>query len=427
MKRVAGVLLASLMFMPICPVYASESTSSTVSDSSVSDSTTSEKVVLQDLYQMNYADIQKVIMERNPTVKTNMDLINSADNGYLALDDAKSDLSGSSGDLRKMIKALRDQENKPDISAADKAALEVQIRGYQGSMASLGNSIQTLENKAEDAAQSIEKVKLNVEMVNQQIYSGTESLFFLNDALSNQRQGLENNIAYLNKKSAAITLQKTLGMISDLDVSNFDQQIKDLNFQLDMLKQQQDTTRGQVNLLIGQEFNHPLDLVTNLPTDQTNLKTLDYSKDFTTVMDKSYALQLQQMEIDAKQLALTHSEVMDGIDTYAYKKAQADLDAETTKLEDANKKIKQGFDQAYKAVQDKLEASNLEQSRLDNLKIKLNNAQLSNKVGLISNLDLTAATVEYDGQVLKVKNAQEDWMKAYTVYQWLLKGVSASS
>ena len=423
MKRVVGVLLASLMLMPVYPVYASEST---VNESTTSDSTASKKVVLQDVYRLNYADIEKVIMERNPTVKTNMDLINSADNGYLALDDAKSDLSGSAGDLRKMIKILREQQSADGITAEEKATIEVKIKGYQAQMASLGNSIETLANTVEDTAQSIEKVKLNVEMVNQQIYSGTENLFFLNDTLANQKQGLENNISYLNKKNEAITLQKTLGMISDLEVSNFDQQIKDLNYQLEMLKQQQNTVRGQVNLLIGQDFNHPLELNTNLSVDEAKVKALDYQKGYTTTLIKSYTLQLQRMEIEAKQLALEHSEEMDGIDTYGYKKAQADLDAETTKLADVNKKLKQEFDLAYNDIQVKLDATKLEESRLANLKTKLNNAQLSHQVGLISSLDLTAATVEYDSQVLKVESVQEDLMKAYTVYQWLLKGVSAA-
>ena len=423
MKRVAGVLLASLMLMPLSPVYASESVTN---DPTVSGSTTSNKVVLQDIYQFNYADIEKVIMERNPTVKTNMDLIDSADNGYLAIDDARGDISSSVGGISKMIKSLRAQLNEDGITPEEQAAIQVQIKGYQAQIASLGNSIESLENQSEDAEKSVEQAKLNVEMVNQQILSGTENLFFTNDALTIQMQGIENNISYLNKKSEAITLQRTLGMVSELDVSTFDQQIKDLNYQLDMLKQQQETVRGQVNLMIGQDFNHPLELSTNLSVDKVEVAALNYTNDFKKTMDKSYSIKLQEMEIDAKQLALEHSEESDGKDSYAYKKAQADLDAETTKLADVNKKLKQEFDLAYNDIQDKLEASELEQSRLDNLKTKLSNAQLSNKLGLISNLDLTAATVEYDGQVLKAQNAQEDLMKTYTTYQWLLKGVSAS-
>jgi len=420
-KKVAGVLLASLMLMPISPVYASDSTSSGTTESAAS-----ENVVLQQLYQLNYADIEKVIMERNPTVKTNNASLNSADNGYLAIDDSRDDVSSTVGGISRMIKKLRAQANADGITPEEKAAILVTIRGYQAQIASLGNSIETLENSAEDAAQSVEKAKLNVEMGNQQICLGTENLFFQNDALKNQRQGLENNISYLTKKNDSIKLQKTLGMVSDLDVSNFDQQIKDLNYQLDMVKQQQDTVRGQVNLLIGQNFNHPLELDTNISVDEAKVKALDYNKDFTLVMEKSYKLQLQQMAIDAKKLALQHSEEMDGLDSYAYKKAQADVDAENMNLFDKNIKLKQEFDQTYKDVQDKLDAYKLAQSGLDNLKTKLNNTQLSNKVGLVSNLDLTGVTVEYDAQVLKAQNAEEDLMKAYTVYQWLLKGVSAS-
>jgi hypothetical protein len=410
------------MLMPLSPVYASESTTSGSTESAAS-----ENVVLPQLYQLNYADIEKVIAERNPTVKTNMDLIDSADNGYLAINDAKGDISSSVGSLTQMIKALRVKENADGTTPEQKATYEVQIRGYQAQIASLGNSIATLENNAEDAEQSVAKAKTNVEMVNQQIFSSTQSLFFANDALGIQRKGLEDNISYLTKKNEAINLQKALGMVSALDVSTFDQQIKDLNYQIDMVKQQQDTVRGQVNLLVGQDFNHPLDLIGNYSFDEANASTQDYPKDLQTAMEKSYALKLQQMDIDAKQLALDHSEEMDGIDTYAYKKAQADLDAAKTTLDDVNKKLKQQFDQAYNDVHDKLEASKLEQSRLDVEKTKLSNAQLSNKVGTLSNLDLEGVTVEYNGQVLKAQNAQEDLLKAYTVYQWLLKGVGPAS
>ena len=423
MKRVAGVLLASLMLMPICPVYASESITN---ESTANESATIKDLVPQQIYQLNYADIEKVIMERNPTIKANVARIDSADNGYLAIDDTKGDLAGSSGDIGRMIKALKAQANTDGITPAEKAAIEVKIRGYQAQRASLGNNIETLENSSEDAAQGIEKVKLNIEMTNQQIFSNTENSFFQNDSLKNQRQGLENNIAYLNKKKEAVDIQKTLGMISDLDVSNFDQQLKDLNFQLDTAKQQQETLLGQVNLLIGQDYNHPLELISNPVVDEGQIKDLDYTKDLAKAINMSYALKLQRMEIDAKQLALEHAEEMDGIDTYSYKKAQADIEAENLKLKDVSKKLTQGFDLAYNAIQDKLDASKLEQSRLDNLKTKLSNAQLSNQVGLISNLDLAGIGVEYDGQVLKVKNAQEDLMKAYTAYQWLVKGVGTA-
>ena len=314
MKRVAGVLLASLMLMPICPVYASESTTS---ESTANESGTVKIVVPQQIYQLNYADIEKVIMERNPTVKANMERIDSADNGYLALDDSKDDLAGGVGDLRRMIKILREQQKADGITPSEIEALEVRIRGYQGQMASLGNSIESMENQSEDAAQSIESVKLNIEMANQQIFSNTENSFFQNDSLKNQRQGLENNIEYLNKKKEAIDIQKTLGMISDLDVSNFDQQLKDLNFQLDTAKQQQETLLGQVNLLIGQDYNHPLELISNPVVDEVQIKDLDYTKDLAKAINMSYALKLQRMEIDAKQLALEHAEEMDGIDPYS--------------------------------------------------------------------------------------------------------------
>ncbi|MHB8125716.1 MAG: TolC family protein [Desulfitobacteriaceae bacterium] len=411
MKRVAGVLLISLAFMPLYPAYASESTPV-------------EQVVLQEINQLRYEDIEKIIMERNPTVKTNIELIDSASNGYLAIHDSKSNLSDNYGYYRQQIKQLKaSEEGKTEEQIA---AIEQQIASLQASIAGINNSMEKLENTEEDTAQSVEMAKLQVEMGNQQIISGAQSLFFNSDALMLQQKGYENTLSYLNKKYEVVKLQKSLGLVSDLDESNFAQQIKDLNDALDQNKQNQDTICGQVNLMIGQDFNHPLELVSNAAVDEATINALDYQKDLASVMEKNYNIILLQMSIEAKELALDHSEEMDGLDSYAYKAAQEDLNIAVLSLDEGKRKLKQGFELAYKDVFDKLKTIKLEQSRLDNLKTKLNNAQLSNELGLISDLELRGVTVEYDGQVLKVQNAQEDVMKAYTTYQWMVKGISVS-
>lgn len=408
MRKLFGViaLTATLALMPLQAAYGSES-----------------EPKVTEVFQLNFKDIQTTIEERNPDVKKKNENISSLENGYLSLEDAQSDLSDSISGLGRRIDALRqDAIDNPGNAVSDNA----QISSLGSSIGGLQQQLNSLDNTSLDMGKRVEIAKLSTEMTNQLIVVGTQNLFFTNDNLRRLGQITENNLNYLNKNLNVLKLRQSLGLGVDLDVKTTEQQVKDLAYKGEQINRQLDTIRGQVNIFIGQDFDHELNLVSSEMVSEDSVNALNYKQDLTVAMDKSYKLIIQENEIEAKQLALEQVERTDGVDTFEYKQALANLEAEKINLEDAKKRLKQEFDQAYNAVQDMLQASKLEQSLLDNLKTKLKTAQLSNQLGLISNLELIGATADYDGQILKVQIAQGDVVKAYTIYLWLVKGVSVS-
>ncbi len=412
MKKIilASALTAGLLVMPLHAVYASE-----VNDTNI--------VSNSDISQLKYEDIQRVIMEKSFKVRINTDTVDSIENGFLSLQDAKDSLSDSLSTLKRTIRQLKDSEKAP---GADIASIETQISILSNSAVGIEKNLNSLENQEEDVAKRVEKTKFSIEMANKVIVLQTEGLFFANDALMRQRQTLESNLTYLNKSYDVLKLRQTLGMVSELDLKDMEQKIKDIKYQTDLISQKLDSVRGQANILIAQDFNHPLNLINQVLVDEDKIKAMNYKKDSVIAMDKNYSLKLQQMEIEAKQLSLDHAEETDGCDSYAYKGALADLDAEILKFEEAKRETAQAFDSVSNTVHDNLEAYQLEKGGFDNLKIKLNNARLSNQLGLISDLDMLEATVEYTNQELKVQNAYEELFKAFTAYQWFLDGVNVS-
>ncbi|MFZ3130589.1 MAG: hypothetical protein WA125_05655, partial [Desulfosporosinus sp.] len=412
MKKIilASALTAGLLVMPLQAVCASE-----VNETNV--------VSNLDISELKYEDIQKVIMEKSLKVRINTDTINSTENGYLSIQDSKDSLSNSISSLNRTIRNLKESETEPD---ADIASIETQISTLNSRVDSLEESLTSLENQEADVAKSLEKAKLSIEMANKVIVFQTESLFFTEDALLQQRQTLENNLTYLNKSYDVLKLRLTLGMVSELDLKDMEQKNKDLKNQTELISQRVDSIRGQVNILIAQDFNHPLNLITQVLVDEGKIKAMNYNNDFVTAMDKNYSLKLQQMVIEAKQLTIDHAEETDGQDSYVYKGALADLDAETLKFEEVQRETEQAFDTVSDTVHNNMEAYQLEKDRFDIFKIKLNNARLSNQLGLISDLDMLGVTVEYNNQELKLQNANEELFKAFTAYQWFLDGVNVS-
>lgn len=74
----------------------------------------------------------------------------------------------------------------------------------------------------------------------------------------------------------------------------------------------------------------------------------------------------------------------------------------------------------------KAEALALEQTKLKNEQVKLNNAELQQSVGMISGIALEASKLPYQNQLAKVKTAESNLLKSYTQYQWLLEGLNVA-
>ncbi|MHB1406513.1 MAG: TolC family protein [Desulfitobacteriaceae bacterium] len=264
---------------------------------------------------------------------------------------------------------------------------------YQSQLMSIEAQIQSLNSDDNGVAEVQQSI------ASDQIVWGAQQLYLTYNDLSAQADNLLHQLKVLQDQLTITKLQVQLGMATATDVKGTESKISDLAYGLHTLNENRNWIKGNLNTMLGQDFDTALTLAANPTVAESEVKALDYDTD----LDKAIAWN--------KEILL---KVKSASDTIPNSVAE---DIQNMKL-----KTKLDFDKAYQGLNDKLQALKNEQAKLALEQEKLDQAQLSYNLGLLAGISLEGAKIPYENQKLKVSNAQTEVVKAYQQYQWLLQG-----
>lgn len=271
---------------------------------------------------------------------------------------------------------------------------------YQSQLMSIESQIQSLTSKSADNGVA----NIQQSIVNDQIVWGAQQLYLTYNDLSAQAENLQKQLKLLQDQLTIAKLQFQLGMTIGTDVKTTESKISDLAFGLKTLNDNRNWIKGNINIMLDQEFDTNLTIAPNPAVDETTVNALNYDTD----LDKAITLS-KDILLKVK----TESNIIPDSVTY---------DIQNLKL-----KTKLDFDKSYQGLRNMLQTLKNEEAKLAIEQEKLDYAQQSYSYGLISTISLEAAKVPYEGQKLKVSNAQTDLVKAYNLYQWLIQGTNHTS
>lgn len=391
---------------------------------------------------INYNNIESTILGRNTAVKINRNTLDSLQINYENLSKTEEDLKDGIRGLEsvlRMYKQQRDLISFGEVSedeGTNSALLSIEqilkgiysanISTLLGNISSMETQLEKLQDQKEDMVTTIDKMTLNGEMVNSQMVSAGENLIFAYYAIDEQMENIDKNIAMLQEQLRILKIQESLGNISSIDIEGIELTIEELNSTKEALDNQKLNIKRQLNLLLGQSYNTPLEISFTPSLDIYKISSMNNKEDLNTAVENSYELRLQKYEIDTKQVALERAKIDedDGENSNKYKLANIDLENEEIEFEDAKRNYKLKFQQLYETVKDKQKALTLENKKLAQEKTKLEAAKKKYDLGVISKKDYDDAQSYYDLELIKVETAKSDLFTAYRKYEWMLKGLN---
>lgn len=391
---------------------------------------------------INYNNIESTILERNTAVKINRNTLDSLQINYKNLLESEEDLKdGIRGleSLLRMYKQQRDSISFDDASEDDgvnsalsdieqilQGIFSANIATLLGNISAMETQLENLHKQQEDMFTTIDKMALNGEMVNNQMVFAGENLIFVYYAIDEQKENIDKNIAMIQDQLRILKIQESLGNIPSMDIEGVELTIEELNSTKEALDNQKLNIKRQLNLLLGQSYNTPLEIAFTPTLDIYTISSMNNKEDLNTAVENSYELRLQKYEIDAKQVALERAKIDedDGENSNKYKLANIDLENERLKFEDAKRNYELKFQQLYDLVKDKQKALNLENRKLAQEKNKMEVAKKKYDLGLVSKKDYDDAKSYYDLELIKVETAKSDLFTAYRKYEWMLKGLN---
>lgn len=431
MKKIFAIFISLLMFISI-NTYAVELSNDENTDTIIK--------------TIDFSSMEKNILEKNMTVKINKNTINSLSINYFNLREAEDDLEDGIEEMENLLSIYQAQSVNfnPVLDPADpdkedlkdvylnvnkiltslKGINDSNIATLQGNISSMEKQLESINRQQADMSRTIQKMQVQTEMVNKQMVWAGESLILVYDSINEQEKSIDNNLTMLEKQLKVLKIQEELGLISKMDIQNLQLKIEDLNYAKTTLHEQKENIKGQLNLLLGQPYDNPLEIEFAIKIDNKKLNSMDSEKDLLTAADSSYTLILQQHEVDSKITLLDRAKDDNGTHSNEYTLAENDLENEQLKLDDAKRQFDLSFKKLYQEVKGKEKALTLEKKKLEHEKDKQSIIDLRYELGLISGMEYDNSKAAYDNQLIKVETAESDLFKSYRKYEWMLKGIS---
>lgn len=430
MKKIFAIFISLLMFISI-NTYAVESSNDENTDTIIK--------------TIDFSSMEKNILEKNMTVKINKNTINSLSINYFNLREAEDDLEDGIEEMENLLSIYQAQSVNfnPVLDPADpdkedlkdvylnvnkiltslKGINDSNIATLQGNISSMEKQLESINRQQADMSRTIQKMQVQTEMVNKQMVWAGESLILVYDSINEQEKSIDNNLTMLEKQLKVLKIQEELGLISKMDIQNLQLKIEDLNYAKTTLHEQKENIKGQLNLLLGQPYDNPLEIEFAIKIDNKKLNSMDSEKDLLTAADSSYTLILQQHEVDSKITLLDRAKDDNGTHSNEYTLAENDLENEQLKLDDAKRQFDLSFKKLYQEVKGKEKTLTLEKKKLEHEKDKQSIIDLRYELGLISGMEYDNSKAVYDNQLIKVETAESDLFKSYRKYEWMLKGI----
>ncbi len=270
---------------------------------------------------------------------------------------------------------------------------------YQSQLMSVESQIQSLISQTDD--NGVASVQQSI--VNDRIVWGAQQLYLTYNDLSAQVDNLMKQLMLLQSQLTIVKLRFQLGMTTSTEVKTTEAKVGDLAIGFKTLNENRNWIKGSLNTMLGQDFDTNLTIAANPAVSESDVNTVNYDAD----LDKAVTWSKEILLKVKSESSIIPDSVVD--------------DIQNLKL-----KTRLNFDKSYQGLNNKLQALKNEQSKLVIEQEKLEQVQLSYNLGMLSNIALEAAKVPCENQKLKVSNAQNDLVKAYTIYQWLIQGTDLS-
>ncbi|MDR0434945.1 MAG: hypothetical protein LBH21_07845 [Gracilibacteraceae bacterium] len=267
--------------------------------------------------------------------------------------------------------------------------LGVQIATVQAQAASLSASMSSVSGQLDSAALSVEKA--GDTMVN-----AMESLYISYNSLRERRLALEAKRGLAEKGLAIARLQRELGMNLEVDVTLAEISLRELDDGLRQLRNSEATLIRQLNVNIGQDAAHAMQIGAVPVISGDSVSRLDWEADAEKYSDGSYDVRSAVLADDDHGMAYARA---------GYKENLRGL---------------------YLTLIDKQQALNLASSKHTAAQRQFAFAELKYQLGLLAEVAYLSEKSAFQDADAAYKTAYNDFYQAYNNYEWGTLGLVVS-
>lgn len=412
-KLISALLACALLAGTAAPTFAAEDTADTAAKTPAGIGAEAPALKVR---QMGLLAVQKAVTENNSTVRM---LRKNAS----AIESATSGSSSSAGSLNpgqaysQLADTLQGIINDGKLSGDMKKTYEAQIEALRANADNLNFSVSSQMQSAMAMLSQLDdqayQLRRRADSIANQMAKTAQDLLYTMETMDYQMENLKNGIATLDRNLAVLRVQRSRGMIGQLQLETVENQ----RIQLVNSQQTLANMREQIGLTLSQLCGLDADTIVEPSTlvmpyegelDRINAKTglENAKKNSFDIWSKRVSLRTAQNVYD-KDVSGTAEAV----------KAAEDQLAVT------QESVESAYATVIQDMKDSRVSLKAAENALTQAKDDLRLAGVKYKIGTLSKLGCQSAQDSVDSAEINVKLAQLKVVQCYSACQWAEQGV----
>ncbi|EGW39975.1 TolC family protein [Desulfosporosinus sp. OT] len=362
---------------------------------------------------ISFEDIGPLITEQNLQVDINQ---NNREDSNVGAGKLRKDIR----DINRRLDKINDE--KDGLSMPADASLIIALNTEKGA---LTDQLKTLERQLEDMPTSVDSTDTSSTMSDKTQIRTAEGAFITLNTLKLASSDLTMSITNLQNQLSTMQLRENLGVVSHTEVDDLNTKLMNMQTQLVSNQLQQESYVRQLkDLLNDQDSTLQIESV---PMPDENFTVADKDGDLKQALENSYTIKSQEDKIVLLEADLARAEKDNGLSSNEYKTAKYALDNANLTLAQQKNKLNTDYSSILDDITKKQSNLRLEEQKLADKKVALSEAQIKLNLGMITQLDLDSATIDYQTQEDTVKTDQIQLFSSINGYNWFLKGMPWTS
>jgi outer membrane protein TolC len=355
----------------------------------------------QTAYRVEYSQVEQLVLQNNLQVNSNDRLIKSMDDEkelkekYAQLSDT---LSQASAGMNAII--------ANPMAGSD---LKAVAQGTNAALSSLNAILNMQQDVSED---DFELVELQAQLSDYQLVKAAQSMFSVYYQLQYNIEKLTNTRVVLENQVKTAQARLDVKQATPVAVADAKAAVAELDYNLNALKSQSKSVAYQMNQLLGHAYNDQITFGAMPAPDTAYAAKISLAADIPAAQDASYKIKISQ-----KQRAIIDDDTSENRDKRQIKSNDAEMERQNigASLEKQNDTILKQQDILKTELQ-----------KLDNAKLKQDQAQKKYDLGLMSGIEYTKIKNDYLAQKSVTDGASAALFWEIENYRWMVKGLPAS-
>jgi len=367
--------------------------------------------------RLNHSDIEQLVLRHNPVVRNNT-----------ISQQGLNDMVGTP----LMTDALIAGQNHLLAMQAQTSAVLASIMAVpsdgpdpvrDGIVMSLMNDIASNERDIMQMSAQIDQMNSDpvrntfnravqqINNANRQIIWGVESMYLGYHMLSRQLDQAEENLRTLDRNIEIMQRRQAVGHVTQRAVQNLRSTRLQLEAGITAMENEMDNLTSQLNIMLGREFDAPIEIRALPEADREFLDSRDSTRDLRDARGANATLNIARIDMDEQ--SQLWSEAARRQETIARNNYESEVRA-----------LSQRQATLTRAIEDRLTTLELAEEQLELLEQTLEETQRRFDRGLVSRNDLAQAQSEVALQEIRVESADAELFGAIRRYEWFVRGLN---